>query len=161
MNKTQNRMLVVPLQEHWHTRRYALCVAAVGYEQRARHISQQFQIQSDRRLALAFDHQHEHEYASNLEFYKSSGFDVYVCDDHEYRIRVEAAFLDVARSSSEHKRVLVDISSRPRHRRELCYRVYLRLFASVVLDASVSRFDAYQFSCGACYACLCRLVGGA
>ena len=109
-------MLVSTLQDDWFDKSYAVFIASIGYEQRARYIADRFTINADKRVALAFPNQHELQFSQNVAFFSESGFEVAECDDRGFRQRIEELFHDMASRPARERKVLVDISSLNRTR---------------------------------------------
>jgi hypothetical protein len=85
-------------------------IAACGYEGRARAAAQKFHNNAKKRLAIGFASQHELEYETNSEWFRSAGFNLIEVADNEFR---EIVDLHLANWTSDRDvaRIEVDISS--------------------------------------------------
>ena len=112
---TRRSVSVERLPAGWEKSNYDLAIAAAGYEQRSRHILEVSGLQSELKVAAAFDENQIFEFETNLERFKARGFLVDVVSDEKYAEWC-GNVLHGARRSSSPLKVIADISSLSRVR---------------------------------------------
>jgi len=111
--------------------RYDLFVASLGFEQRARHIAEEYSPMANSRIALAFGDRHELSYADNKEFFTDAAYDIWMCDDASIRHDLVSAMKDRRNTTSSSMAVCIDISSMSRIRLAACILALQELASEV------------------------------
>jgi hypothetical protein len=106
---------IAPLNPEFAERRYDLLITALGYEQRARHISERFSSGCKLKVAIGFDQQQCLSFEENRDWFAANDFTTFVTTNKAFGPTVRS-FLVENTSSLRHIRMLVDISSQSRYR---------------------------------------------
>ena len=108
------------LPDDWQSNRRNLVLASVGYEQRARFVCETHILDAFLKVAAGFANQRVLEYAANIGWFDSNGFEVQEVSDEKFRIWIETLLSRVSTTASAEPaspiRILVDISCMSRKR---------------------------------------------
>jgi hypothetical protein len=108
---------------------YNAIFCSLGFEERARFVSETFAPRASAQFAIAFPDRRVHSYVENREFYHRRQFTIEELADTELEGWIAEVTQDIERLATTQCRILVDISSMSRTRMamfvsELCLRLW-------------------------------------
>jgi hypothetical protein len=122
-------------------RQYHLLVAALGYEQRARCVSEVFSPRCNLKVAFGFDQQQCLSFEENRKWFATNNFTTIVTTNKDFSPALRSFLLEKV-SSIRHIRLLVDISSQSRYR----IATLLTELLSLPIDVVIHVDFAYSLS---------------